>query len=803
MNTKLIKVINKLISFCLPMLAFLIVLSFYLKTYDSCQIKITLLQFGGIIFFSLWLIKIIEMHSSGNDFPYSFPFLNYLTIPVICFLFSALLSYSLSHFKFTSLDELIKRILYTGIFLVIAYEADRKESIKLFFWPVMIAIFLVLTIFNKAIFSVGMALNVSMIKAGIVFLCITGIGTLLYKDRKEANIDKVIRWIIFAAFLAVLYGFLQYFNKSTLSLIVSVRKIVLKFLMEPHLDPFVWRNAFGYRIFSTFGNPNFFAAFLVLVSPLIFMEFLRTKKNKYLIIFLMNTLSIILAVTKASWVGFAAASMACVILSVIGLRLKIKLKKVLIAGVIVINILAVFGVTYYSRKRIDSLRFRLFTWASTIQMIKQHPVLGSGLGTFKITYPAYRRSEIFHIEGKHNTETDHPENEFLEIWYDQGIVGLIIFLWMLFAFFSTGIRKIKQLALSRENTDKKLSDDLAKDEYYLIGILSGLFGLLVHNLMCVNMRFVSSGFFFWLFLGLAANIILKAKKETAVLDENTCHFSKGILIRKRLCQIAVVFVGLYLIFPFYPYGFFSRLFLADLYHNRAIAYSKRKIWDEALKEYEKVRRFNPSHIMTHYFMGNVYRDRKFPGDMDKALEKYAQVKKFAPNYVQVHLFEGKVYFYLANRADKEGKKEEAQLYYKEALDDFKKAQALDPVFSPIYIKIAGCYYQLGKYEEAKEILRTALKEKGINFTNHFRADCYMNLANIYFMEKEFKMAEEYYKKAIRLKPDYIIAHRNLAFFYMQIKENERAIVYWKNILHLNPQDKTAIYNLNKLKTSVK
>lgn len=202
-------------------------------------------------------------------------------------------------------------------------------------------------------------------------------------------------------------------------------------------------------------------------------------------------------------------------------------------------------------------------------------------------------------------------------------------------------------------------------------------------------------------------------------------------------------------------------------------------------------------------MGNVYKDRKFPGDNENALKKYEQVKKLAPNYVQVHLHEGDTYFYMANQADRKGKKEESQLYYKKALVDFKRAQLLDPVFSPIYVKIAGCCYQLGKYKEAKEILQIALSHKGKNFTNHFYADCYLNLANISVMEKENKMAEEYYKKAVRLKPDYIIAHRNLAFFYMQIKENERAIVYWKNILHLNPQDKTAILNLNKLKASEK
>ena len=612
MDTRLTKVINKIISFCLPMLSFLIVLTFYLKTYDSCQIKISVLHWGGIILFSLWLIKIIEKEPYQNNFRYFRSFLNYLTVPVFCFLLSAILSYWFSPFKATSLAELIKRVLYIGIFLVTLNEINRKESIKIFLWPVIIGAFLILIIFRKTIFSVGMGLNLSMIKSVIVFLFIGAIVWMLYNDKEEENIDKLIRWIICSTFLAVWYGMLQYFNKSTLYSIVAVKKIILSFFMELHLDPFMWRDAFGYRIFSTFGNPNFFSAFLVLVSPLIFMEFLRTKKKKYLILFLVNMSATILAVTKASWVGFAASSMLCVILSVIGLRLKVKLKKVLIAGVVIINLLALFGVTYYSRKRMDSLLFRVRTWESTIEMIKQHPVLGSGIGTFKIIYPSYRLPEIFRIEGKHNTETDHPENEFLEVWYDEGIVGLFIFLWILFAFFSGGIKKINELSLNKENIDKKSLIYLPKHQYYLIGILSGLFGLLVHNLMCVNMRFVSSGFFFWLFLGMAGSIILKTEKETDFLEKKIFYSSKGVIIRKRICQIIIACGCIYLILPFPLYGFFTRLFLADLHHNRAIAYSKRKIWSEALKEYEEVIKFNPSYIMAYYLWEMFIKTGNFP-----------------------------------------------------------------------------------------------------------------------------------------------------------------------------------------------
>ena len=44
-----------------------------------------------------------------------------------------------------------------------------------------------------------------------------------------------------------------------------------------------------------------------------------------------------------------------------------------------------------------------------------HPIWGNGIGSFRIIYPAFRRPQIFHIEAKHNTETDHAEDEYWEV----------------------------------------------------------------------------------------------------------------------------------------------------------------------------------------------------------------------------------------------------------------------------------------------------------------------------------------------------------------------------------------------------
>ena len=79
-----------------------------------------------------------------------------------------------------------------------------------------------------------------------------------------------------------------------------------------------------------------------------------------------------------------------------------------------------------------SYTFRISTWLSTWEMIESRPLTGIGVGSFKVIYPAYRRPAIFHIEGKHNTETDHAEQEHLEQWMDNGLIGFGLYLWWVF-----------------------------------------------------------------------------------------------------------------------------------------------------------------------------------------------------------------------------------------------------------------------------------------------------------------------------------------------------------------------------------
>ena len=82
------KVSSKFILYGLPLFYFLVAVSFYLGTYDSAQIKITIVQIGGVALLCSWLIYKFE-----GDFFNNFRKNIIVLLPIILFLLSGLISF--------------------------------------------------------------------------------------------------------------------------------------------------------------------------------------------------------------------------------------------------------------------------------------------------------------------------------------------------------------------------------------------------------------------------------------------------------------------------------------------------------------------------------------------------------------------------------------------------------------------------------------------------------------------------------------------------------------------------------------
>jgi tetratricopeptide (TPR) repeat protein len=442
---------------------------------------------------------------------------------------------------------------------------------------------------------------------------------------------------------------------------------------------------------------------------------------------------------------------------------------------------------------------------STWEMINTHPWMGTGIGTFYVTYPAWRRPQIFFIEGRHNTETDHPEDEYLEVWYDEGYIGFGIFLLLLTAYLIMAFKNLGTFSAAGGNRQK---GDIRA--YYQLGVLTAIIAQLIHNLVCVSLRFVSSGVMLWLLIGLIG--AMNANNPLPQTSDPKPP-SDGLPLPKFLrrgLQAAVIALAAYFVWIFYGY------FDADVNHNMAIFYSKQAQWTPALDHYNTIMKENPSFIMAHYFMGNVYNDRWTAGDPERSIGKYDDVWKLAPNYVQSHHQAGLIYLkwgedekQQADQARRAGDQKSAAEHDKKmknmwnkALSEFEHYRKIDPIFPLNYYRMAWVYMQLGQTDKAEEIYRAHLEyPEKLKLPPHnlwvedwaprrkeeYSETC-LNLGNLRYMKNDLAGAQKYYERAVELNPKAINAMKNLAVLYNNQGKSAQASAVWQKVRAIAPQD---------------
>jgi tetratricopeptide (TPR) repeat protein len=152
-------------------------------------------------------------------------------------------------------------------------------------------------------------------------------------------------------------------------------------------------------------------------------------------------------------------------------------------------------------------------------------------------------------------------------------------------------------------------------------------------------------------------------------------------------------------------------------------------------------------------------------------------KNFKPNKQERnHLF----WFEYGLRYDIEGK-------WQLAVKAYRKALQLDPTLADCWNNLATIYYRVGKKKKAIRYYMNALK---INSSYKL---AYYNLGNIFEELKKFRTAVKMYLKAIELDHEYYDAHYNLALVYDKIHSYREACHHWEIYFRFDSASRWARY----------
>ncbi|MHA1724548.1 MAG: O-antigen ligase family protein [Promethearchaeota archaeon] len=236
-------------------------------------------------------------------------------------------------------------------------------------------------------------------------------------------INKILNILLISAFITVIFGFYQYLTS-----------------IEIGNTPF-WVKL--NRINSTFKDPNSFGIFLSLILPLLLGKiFFNNKGLRVFFIFEIIAILIIFPYigSRSGFLGLILAFFLFFILVIINQTPKKRLIYFIFFILIIFLFICSFSVIFkysnlYERLNLskdvlinkESLNSffmgRLYFWNEALQMIKNYPLTGVGIGAFIVELPNY-----FKIHGIPYKYTDSTENYFLQISAEFGLIGLILVL---------------------------------------------------------------------------------------------------------------------------------------------------------------------------------------------------------------------------------------------------------------------------------------------------------------------------------------------------------------------------------------
>ena len=230
---------------------------------------------------------------------------------------------------------------------------------------------------------------------------------------------------ILAGFLLMLwYGFGQHYGG-----LEATKKWVYE---QPNWQllpqEFLTRLSTG-RIYSTLVYPNALAGvLLLLLPPLLMVTWQRTRSMGHVIQGVATGLIAYGGGACLIWSGSKSAwliALLCIVGILLSLNLAKKLRWLIFVLVLTSGLVG-FGLRYssYFKKGATSVSARYDYWLAAAKITVEHPILGTGPGTFSVPYGRMKKPESEMARLVHN--------DYLEQASDSGIPGFILYIWFIF-----------------------------------------------------------------------------------------------------------------------------------------------------------------------------------------------------------------------------------------------------------------------------------------------------------------------------------------------------------------------------------
>jgi O-antigen ligase len=478
---------------------------------------------------------------------------------------------------------------------------------------------------------------------------------LMFLSSGRRGVSKIFFIIVFSHTLMAAYGILQHFDA----------------------DMFSWSTNFAGRPMGTIGNPDFFAGELLL-SIFILLSYLMYGRGKKALAYAALAINLAcLALTEVAGAYFGLAAGVIFLVSVYALSGRVTKKTVITVAAATAVILVVLVPLFSGRagsflaEKKHSLSHRLIMWEASALMIKDAPVLGKGIGSFRLNYPYYQG---LLLNDPKNSKYDYivtwmPHQNYLLIASETGLLGLGAFILAMLVFY------FQFAAIARNN---KLDYRAVAAASSVTAILGASFLNTFYNIPATSLLF------FFMIFSLGA-------------------FGPDQKVRaggKTFMQAAALIAAVFLAAGLYTGG---KAIAANVYLKQANKMTKDNSLAEAINLHERVLSLNVTElcpqtdVAQYYYAAEAYRQA---GLIQKAYDCYRKDLEVNPFCPEVNNMLGAVAGQLGHTD--------------EALKRLNMAVFVAPHYDAAFTNLATAYMVTNQPEKAREVLASFIQKNGPN-----------------------------------------------------------------------------------------
>ncbi|MCX6374576.1 MAG: O-antigen ligase family protein, partial [Armatimonadetes bacterium] len=490
-------------------------------------------------------------------------------------------------------------------------------------------------------------------------------------------------------------------DRKSIYLVLGTLMVSALIVCALGVKEYVLTGSAGWRVFSTFFNPDFLAGFAAMMLPVALAWYLsRTSVGISAVAGLAVLYLFANVLISGSRFGALASLGGVIVFLVLALvSASVRRPQALRSLVLIIPLVLVYlllsrplaGRIAGTKAEAHSGGFRIYTWKGTLRMAEAHPVHGTGLGTFEVAYPRY--ALVGYTKLAHNT--------YLQVAAEAGplAAGMLVVLLM-----SSTLPPIIALARRRVNPDSTEGSPgdfrwMPDSSLMTCGLLGGAAASMARNLVDSDWYVTAIGISFWAVLGAAVALGNPGGGAESRLSRRA-GLVISLVMLIVICATSLMLAGEVIstrgefVWSHDPQSTIADYRLAlkldplNAEHHRHLASAYRALarqcGDESLikngqRELAAAIRLEPGNAKTYYQLGRL--DEFYP-NYENSIRAYRAALERNPNAPEVMLA-------LARTYEVAGRHEEAVGVWKRriALEDapYERMRAVPELVAPEYI----------------------------------------------------------------------------------------------------------------------